>query len=116
MPGVQDRVSWLLQLASILEAEPALGREGAQIVLWVIGTRGDAGGWTLEARAPEALDLPAGRVEPALSFVREPQQSHDLRVVAWVDPQRGHLPVRLRFSARPSGDVTEFVLAPAPQR
>lgn len=107
-------MSWLLQLASVLEAEPGLGREGSGIVLWVVGARGDAGRWALEARAPQALDLPADRVERALPFVLEAQRAHDLRVEVRVDPERGHLPVRLRFTARPSGDSTEFLLRPAP--
>jgi hypothetical protein len=113
---VQDRVSWLLQLAAILEAGPALGREGARIVMWVVGARGDAARWTLEARGAEALELPAGRVERALAFVREPKRPYDLRAEAWLDPQRAHLPVRLRFTGQPGGEVTEFLLAPAPPR
>jgi hypothetical protein len=115
-PGVQDRVSWLLQLASILEAEPGRGLEGSIVVLWLVGACGDAGRWTLQALAPQTLDLPAGRLERALPFVREPQQAHDPRVEVWVDPEPGHLPVRLRFTARPSGDSAEFLLRPAPPR
>jgi len=39
-PGAQDRLSWMIQLPAILEADAALTRAGAVVTLFVAGTRG----------------------------------------------------------------------------
>jgi hypothetical protein len=113
-PGAQDRLSWMIQLPAIIEADAALAREGAGITLFVAGTRGDAEAWRFEVRGHEALDLPAGPVARALRLQREPTRPYDTRVEVWLDPQRQHLPVRARFTTLPGGSALELLLAEAP--
>lgn len=92
-PGVQDRLSWMLQLAAIVAAEPARWVAGERIVLQVVGARGDAGVWVFQVGATEEVDSPSGPV-PALHLRREPRQPYDTGVEVWLDPARHHLPVR----------------------
>jgi hypothetical protein len=119
--GAQDRVSWIVQLAAILQARPSLASEGTRISLWVIGARGDADLWTFEARAdtaeadsptPGATERPA-RGAAGLRLVRDPARPYDLRVEVWPDAAHQHLPARLRFVVDPGGRSTEFELQPA---
>jgi len=110
-PGAQDRLSWLLQLAAIAEAEPQrLADDGAQVLLYVVGARGRAELWIFEVQPRVALDLPAGRVAAALHLKREPTRPYDQRVEVWLDPARHHLPVQLRLTGVPGREPTEMRL------
>lgn len=70
--GAQDRLSWMLQLPGIVEAEPALAREGARLTLFVVGPRGDAKAWHFEVQGRDTLQLPAGTAVQVLHLQREP--------------------------------------------
>jgi hypothetical protein len=109
--GAQDRLSWMIQLPAILQADASLARPGAQVSLFVAGTNGHAEVWQFEVLGREALQLPAGDVPQALSLRREPTRPYDTRVEVWLDPARQHLPVRVRFSTLPGGTPLELMLA-----
>ncbi len=109
-PGAQDRLSWMLQLPAILEANPALGAPGAQVLLFVAGARGDADVWTFTVQGRERLDLPSGPVPDALHLQRQPRRAYDTQVEIWLDPARHHLPVQARLLALPAGEATELRL------
>ncbi|MBX3634514.1 MAG: DUF3108 domain-containing protein [Rubrivivax sp.] len=116
-PAAQDRLSWLVQIAAALEADAALREPGSLLRLFVAGPRGDAETWTFELRGREPLDLPAGTVVDALHLRREPPRPWEPQVDLWLDPARHHLPVRLRWLVRPTGETTELMLLraePAP--
>ncbi|MCC6850786.1 MAG: DUF3108 domain-containing protein [Comamonadaceae bacterium] len=110
LPGAQDRVSWMLQLAAIVQADPTLGTEGARVSMWVVGPRGEADVWTFTVQGRGGVDLPERRVEDALHWVREPERPYDTRVQVWLDPSRHYLPVRLLLQAPPGRESTEFLL------
>ena len=92
-PGAQDRLSWMLQLAAIVAAEPQLGMPGARVVMQVTGSRGDAGLWVFRCVGAEAIEA-RGSALDALKFVREAREAYDTTVQVWLDPKRHHLPVR----------------------
>lgn len=109
-PGAQDRLSWMVQLPAILEADPALREPGQRIVIFVTGARGDADLWTFIVQGRQSLVLPAGNVPEALHLLRAPRKAFDTQAEAWLDPARGHLPVRARLATPDSGDATDFLL------
>ena len=109
-PGSQDRLSWMLQLPAILQANPALASAGAQVQMRVVGSRGEADVWVFTVQGFEDLQLPAGPVQAALHLQRLPRRPYDTLVEIWLDPARQHLPVRARLGIRPNGDSTEFLL------
>jgi hypothetical protein len=109
-PGAQDRLSWMLQLPAILQANPALSAPGAQVSLWVASARGESDVWNFTVQGSEVLDLPSGRVEAALRLLRRPQRPFDTQVEVWLDPARQHLPVQLLLALRPGGEPTELRL------
>ena len=109
-PGAQDRLSWMLQLPAIVQANPALAVEGAKVSLWVAGARGESDVWTFTVQGSEPLDLPGGRVEGALRLLRRPLRPFDTQVEVWLDPVRQHLPVQVLLALRPGGEPTELRL------
>ncbi len=111
LPGAQDRLSWMLQLPAVLEADPALGQPGREVRLFVAGVRGDAGWWTFTVADRGPAELPAGTVTDAVHLQREPQRPYDTRVDVWLDPARHHLPVRVRLDHRGDGGGTDFLLS-----
>lgn len=110
LPGAQDRLSWLLQLAAVLEANPGLAGTGGEVTLFVAGPCGDAGLWTFNSQGAETAELPAGATAGAVHLRRRPERPHDTRVDVWLDPARHHLPVRLRLQNRAEIEPTDFVL------
>jgi hypothetical protein len=110
-PGAQDRLSWMIQLPAVVEADAALARAGAVVTLFVAGARGDAQAWRFEVLGREALQLPSGAVAQALALRREPTRPYDTRVEVWLDPARQHLPVRAVFTTLPGGQPLQLELA-----
>ena len=109
MPGVQDRLSWLIQLAAVVAGEPRWRESGATVTLPIAGARGDFGPWLFRFDGIESVDLPQGPV-PAAKYVREAQQAHDSHVEVWLDPARGYLPVRTRVRYGPDDEALEMRL------
>jgi hypothetical protein len=110
-PGAQDRLSWMIQLPAIVQADPSLAEVGATVMLFVVGTRADAQAWAFEARGRESIELPDGGAVDMPHFIREPTRPFDTRVEVWLDPRRGHLPARARLTTVPGGQSLEMRLA-----
>lgn len=111
-PGVQDRLSWMIQLAAVVAAEPSLRGPGARVVLQVVGARGDAGLWVFRCVGAESLDTAAGRIA-ALRYLREPHGADDSGADVWLDPVRHFLPVRATTRRDADGDGLDLVLREA---
>lgn len=115
LAGAQDRVSWMVQLPAIIDADPAaFAATGRSVHLQVTGARGDAGVWTFVVQGQEDLTLPAGRVPGTLHLAREARRPYDTRVEVWLDAARHHLPVRVRLTPVPGGEPLELQLQEAP--
>jgi len=101
--GTQDRLSWMIQLASILSADPKLASPGAEVMLYVSGARADVSIWTLRYIGAETLETPAGPLH-TVKFSHLPRSPTDVHSEVWLDPARHHLPVRARLT---QGDQDE---------
>ena len=109
--GMQDRLSWMLQLAAIAAAEPALRVAGAKVALRVVGVQGDASVWVFRCLGATAVsddseESPSG----LLAYLREPREQYDTTVKVWLDPVHHHLPVRARLKAGPGDPGLALVL------
>jgi hypothetical protein len=111
LPGAQDRLSWMVQLAAILEAAPARYPAGSRIAMSVSGARGDVDTWTFIVQGRQRLSLPGGAVVDTLRLTREPRRPYDTQVETWLDPAQHHLPVRARLTVLPGGETLELSLA-----
>jgi ribosomal protein S28E/S33 len=105
LPGVQDRLSWMLQLPAVIEAAPARFGPYTQVTLMVVGARGGADVWTLTVIGPERV----GDI-PALKLLREARKPRETQVELWLDPARGHLPLRAVLSQPEGGPPLELRL------
>ena len=94
--GAQDRLSWLLQLGAVLQAEPGRSAPGGELVFTVVGARGDGRPWVFRFESGEAVQTEAGPVG-AVKWVREPDGLYDTRVEVWLAPSKQHLPVQWRI-------------------
>ena len=101
-PGVQDRLSWMIQLGAIVAAEPARAAVGERVVLEVVGARGDASLWVFRSLGSEALMLAGERID-TVHLLRESLQPYDTRVEVWLATARHHLPVRATTSSGSDG-------------
>jgi hypothetical protein len=103
--GVQDRLTWMLQLPAVIEAAPQRFGAGTSVVLMVVGARGGADVWTFKVIGAE----PVGDV-PALKLVREARKPRDVQAEVWLDPARGHIPLRAVLSQPDGGAPFELQL------
>ena len=108
-PGMQDRLSWMVQLPGIVAAAPAKFPVEARIPIPVTGARGDVDLWVFRVLAVEPLDLPSGRLDGTLRLLRLPRKPQDTRVEVWLDPAAHHLPARVVMGGFEGGEVQEFV-------
>jgi Protein of unknown function (DUF3108) len=111
--GTQDRLSWLVQLVAIASAAPDGLQPGRQLPMQVVGARGAISDWRFEVRGLQRLQGPQGEAD-ALWLVREPAHPYDIRVEVWLDPARGHWPLRLRQTQVPGGEPLEWILRDDP--
>jgi hypothetical protein len=107
--GVQDRLSWMIQLAAIAAAEPARVDSGASVTLLVVGARGDAAPWVFRSLGSEPLETNAGTIA-AVHLRREPRGAHDTSVDVWLDPAQHHLPVRATLRSGADDDALDLRL------
>jgi len=106
--GSQDRLSWMVQLASVLGAEPALREPGAVVSIPVAGLRGEAAVWRFRAVASEASA--DARLGPSLvRLLRDRQGPYDVDIEVVLDPAHHFLPASV--SLRNANGVPALELA-----
>lgn len=86
--GVQDRLSWWLQIPARIAAAPQRYPPGSRLSLPVAGLRGELQAWHFEIVGEDA---------GLLQLRREALGPYDGQLELWLDPQQGHAPVRLRL-------------------
>ena len=95
----------MLQLPAVIESAPQHFGAGASVVLMVIGARGGADVWTFNVIGAEQI----GEIA-ALKLVREARKPRDVQVEVWLDPARGHIPLRALLTQPEGGAPLELNL------
>jgi hypothetical protein len=109
-PGCQDRLTWMLQLSGVLDADPALRQPGSVLAFPVSGVRTDLDVWRFTVHGLEPVVPDGGARLQALRLTRVPRRARDTEVEIWLDPARGFLPVRARLTTMPDDDTLELSL------
>lgn len=109
-PGVQDRLSIFIQLASMFAAAPERYPPGTAISINTVSATSTTV-WTLVVDGPETLDLPEGRRE-TIRLTRRPQPGDDQKAQLWLAPDLDYLPVRIHLS-QSNGDFADLSLQSA---
>lgn len=97
VPGMQDRLSWLVQLAGIAQASRGRVEAGRTLTMQVVGARGDTDRWSFRSEGPTTVEVEGGSVR-AMKLARLPREPGDTAVDVWLDPARQHLPVQARMA------------------
>jgi hypothetical protein len=108
-PGVQDRVSWMVQLAAIVAAQPNLRTPGAKVVMHVVGANADASVWAFKCVGNETVETDMGPID-AVKYVREPRGPNDTTAQAWLDSKLHFLPARATLRSGPNDEGFELRL------
>lgn len=98
MDGAQDRLSWMIQIAAIAQADPKRVAPGKRVAMFVTGARGDGDVWSFLVQGVEDVSTGDTSVR-AVKLLREPRKPHDTRVEVWLAPSLHYLPVRARLSS-----------------
>lgn len=106
-PGVQDRVSWMVQLAAIVAAQPNLRTPGAKVVMHVVGANADASVWAFKCVGNETVETDMGPID-AVKYVREPRGPNDTTAQAWLDSKHHFLPARATLRSGPNDEGFEL--------
>jgi hypothetical protein len=93
LPGTQDRLSWMIQLAGIVAADPQQAGDGGSISMVIVGARGEAALRTLRFAGREDAQTAGGSV-PALKFEVAARSVQDASFDIWLDPAHAFFPVR----------------------
>jgi hypothetical protein len=103
-PGLQDRLSAVLQLAAMVAAEPAQYPAGTLINLPTATTR-QVDNWVFSVVGAEEVVL-AGDAVPTLKLERLPLKEYEQKVELWLATRMDYAPVRVRLT-NPNGDVVD---------
>lgn len=114
LPGAQDRLSVIMQLAALLMGDVERHLVAKRIVMQVAGID-DAQVWEFVIEGAEPVTLPTGQVQ-ALRLQRKPRDEFDQRLEIWLAAEFGYLPVRIKQTSvtSPHKDFTDLVLSKLP--
>lgn len=105
VPGMQDRLSVVVQLSMMAAGEPGRFAPGTHIAIPTASTR-EAEDWVFRVVGDENLDLPGGQL-PTLKLERLPRREFDQKVELWLAPGKDYAPVRLRLTNPDGGSVDQ---------
>ena len=107
LPGGQDRVSVILQIAGLLVGDPAKYPPTTVFSLQTVSAT-EAEPWLFIVNEPEMLNLPTGQ-QMALRITRNPRREFDQKIELWFAPALNYMPVRFRFTEN-GGDFVDAQL------
>ncbi len=110
LKGAQDRLSVVLQLSSLLAADPTRFPAGTMLSFQTVSQR-EAEVWQFLVEKEEMLQLPFGEIN-AIKLNRKPRREFDQQIEIWFAPTLGYLPVRLRIT-NANGDFVDQLLSKA---
>ncbi|WP_353136907.1 DUF3108 domain-containing protein [Limnohabitans sp.] len=110
LTGAQDRLSVVLQISSLLAADPTRFPAGTMLSFQTVSQR-EAEVWQFLVEKDELLHLPFGEIN-AIKLNRKPRRDFDQHIELWFAPTLGYLPVRLRIT-NANGDFVDQLLSKA---
>ena len=105
--GVQDRLSWWVQLAAVVAAARAPMNE---VRLFVVDAQGGGDIWRFLAQQPPADALALTQAAGLQHWRRDPLHPDGQQVDVWLDPALGHWPVHVLMTSLRTGSRFELRL------
>ena len=94
MPGAQDRFSVVLQLASIIGADPERFKAGQNIVIQVANSE-LAEAWVFNVVSTESLNI-YGKSYETLRLQRQARKPYDAQLELWMAKELEYMPIRIK--------------------
>lgn len=94
MPGAQDRFSVVLQLASIIGADPDRFKAGQNIVIQVANSE-LAEAWVFNVVSIESLNV-SGKSYETLKLQRQARKPYDAQLELWMAKELQYMPIRIK--------------------
>ena len=94
MPGAQDRFSVVLQLASIIGADPERFKTGQNIVIQVANSE-IAEAWVFNVVSTESLNV-YGKSYETLRLQRQARKPYDAQLELWMAKELEYMPIRIK--------------------
>ena len=110
VPGMQDRLGVLAQLAALLAGDAARYPQGTLIELPAVHAHGP-GVWRFRVLGEDSVSVLERELE-SLRLLHEPQSPEDARVELWLARQLEYLPARVRI-VEANGDSFEHTVQTA---
>lgn len=100
--GMQDYLSWWIQLPAIVAASPSLLQPGSVLNVAMTRTHGSVDVWTFEVMGLQDVRLSDDSAEltPAIKLMRRPgrtNRAYDTNAEVWLDAASPHWPLRVRL-------------------
>ena len=96
LSGAQDRLSIMIELATMFASTPGQYPPATTIAIQTIGPR-DADTWVFTVGEQETLSLPGGELA-TVKLLRNARQEFDQKVELWLAPALDYLPARVRIT------------------
>ncbi len=107
-PGIQDRLSTLIQLGLVLRAVPAL-QESGQVVSFPEMTSSGVARASYRNAGPETLALPGAAPMNAIKLVRVATGADEPNIEVWLGPDQQWMPVRIKVTSRSRGTLDQWI-------
>jgi hypothetical protein len=112
-PGAQDRLTVLLQIGALMQANPAMKHAGASFAIPVAGERGGIDVWNFVVQAEEQVQTDTGkRAGWHVQRVVRPG-TNDRGLDIWVESAAPYLPLRVLYTD-PGDKTIDLVLSTDP--
>jgi hypothetical protein len=109
-PGVQDRLTILLQVGALMQLDSSLKQPGARFSIPVAGLKGNVDVWNFEVQGLEPVHTDTGTIDGwHVARVLRPG-TNDRGVEIWVSNKVPSIPLRVRYS-EPEGSTIDLLLA-----
>lgn len=115
VPGMQDNLSWWLQLSAIVAALPQMPSPGATFSAAVARTHGTVDRWVFEVVGQSESDVAAVLAVPTIKLVRRPDRTSrfDTTAEVWLDAAPPHWPLRVKLQEA-RGEPLVWTRLPSP--
>jgi outer membrane biosynthesis protein TonB len=112
IPGAQDRLSALLQVAALVAGDRArYSQPGASIDLPAVHPD-RIGQWHFVVQGPESVQALNDQTLATLHLTHAPQDAQDAQIDLWLAPRLDYLPARVRVTEA-GGDTIEYTVRTA---
>lgn len=106
LPGAQDRLSVMIQLAALIGTDPPAWPAGRTLSM-LVASSDFADLWTFRVIGADPVQTGSQSL-PALKLERQPLHEHAPRVEVWLAQALGYMPARIRLSSS-NGDIVDQV-------